>query len=459
MHRVPNERQRLLGFTILAGVFCGLAAVAFHLTIERFESLFIDRANAAPGYSFIFWTIVSPCLGGLFAGIGLTYFGPAAAGSGIPQVEVAYAVRNGYVTIRETIGKFILCAVQIGSGASLGLEGPTVQICAGVSSMLARAARLSPQNCRRMTSVGMAAGIAAAFNAPIAAITFTIEELVGELDQTMLSGVIVAAAVSAVVERSILGRNPVFQIQRTYTFLSSQWTSLFWYALLGLLAAVVSVAFTDALLGLRARFKRLTRVPKWVQPSIGGLATGAMAAFALYFFHLNGIAGDPYRTLTLALTGTMPVLLMVVYCVLKLAATVCSYSSGGSGGIFAPALFMGAMLGGSVGYLDVTIFHHSTDAIGAFALVGMGAVFAGIIRAPMTSVLIVFEMTGSYGLVLPLMIANMTAFALARYWRETSIYTALLAQDGIHLPHGNDRHEPPPPEPLDITALPVDASS
>jgi len=459
MHRVPNERQRLLGFTILAGVFCGLAAVAFHLTIERFESLFIDRANAAPGYSFIFWTIVSPCLGGLFAGIGLTYFVPAAAGSGIPQVEVAYAVRNGYVTIRETIGKFILCAVQIGSGASLGLEGPTVQICAGVSSMLARAARLSPQNCRRMTSVGMAAGIAAAFNAPIAAITFTIEELVGELDQTMLSGVIVAAAVSAVVERSILGRNPVFQIQRTYTFLSSQWTSLFWYALLGLLAAVVSVAFTDALLGLRVRFKRLTRVPKWVQPSIGGLATGAMAAFALYFFHLNGIAGDPYRTLTLALTGTMPVLLMVVYCVLKLAATVCSYSSGGSGGIFAPALFMGAMLGGSVGYLDVTIFHHSTDAIGAFALVGMGAVFAGIIRAPMTSVLIVFEMTGSYGLVLPLMIANMTAFALARYWRETSIYTALLAQDGIHLPHGNDRHEPPPPEPLDITALPVDASS
>ena len=459
IRRVPNERQRLLGFTILAGVFCGLAAVAFHLTIEHFEALFIDRANAAPGYGFIFWTIVTPCLGGLFAGIGLTYFVPAAAGSGIPQVEVAYAVRNGYITFRETIGKFILCAVQIGSGASLGLEGPTVQICAGVSSMLARAARLSPQNCRRMTSVGMAAGIAAAFNAPIAAITFTIEELVGELDQTMLTGVIVAAAVSAVVERSILGRNPVFQIQRTYTFLSSQWTSLFWYALLGLLAAIVSVAFTDALLSLRARFKRLTHVPKWVQPSIGGLATGAMAAFALYFFHLNGIAGDPFKTLTLALTGTMPVLFMVVYCVLKLAATVCSYSSGGSGGIFAPALFMGAMLGGSVGYLDVTIFHHSTDAIGAFALVGMGAVFAGIIRAPMTSVLIVFEMTGGYGLVLPLMIANMTAFALARYWRETSIYTALLAQDGIHLPHGNDHHEPPPPEPLDTTASPVDASS
>jgi CIC family chloride channel protein len=139
----------------------------------------------------------------------------------------------------------------------------------------------------------------------------------------------------------------------------------------------------------------------------------------------------------------MPVLFMAAFCVLKLAATVCSYSSGGSGGIFAPALFMGAMLGGAVGYLDVSIFHHSNDAIGAFAVVGMGAVFAGIVRAPMTSILIVFEMTGGYGMVLPLMIANMSAFALARYWRYTPIYEALLEQDGIELPHGTGPPEHP----------------
>jgi CIC family chloride channel protein len=139
----------------------------------------------------------------------------------------------------------------------------------------------------------------------------------------------------------------------------------------------------------------------------------------------------------------MPVVFMAVFCVLKLLATVCSYSSGGSGGIFAPSLFMGAMLGGSVGYLDVTVFHHSTDAIGAFAVVGMGAVFAGIVRAPMTSVLIVFEMTGGYGLVLPLMIANMTAFALARHWRPIPVYEALLAQDGIDLPHRSSPFCPP----------------
>ncbi|MGA9672071.1 MAG: chloride channel protein [Terracidiphilus sp.] len=437
---MPNEQQRLLAVTILAGGLCGLAAVAFHLSIMGLESLLIDHANSTPGDSWIWWTILSPTIGGLVAGVGLTYFAPAAAGSGIPQVKVAYTLRYGMVTVRETIGKFVLCALQIGSGASLGLEGPTVQVCAGVSSMLARVARLGPKNSRRMASVGMAAGIAAAFNAPIAAVTFTLEELIGDLDQTMLSGVIVAAALAAVVEHSILGSNPVFHVQANYTLTNA--SSLVWYALLGLLAAIVSIAFTDSLLALRLWFRGLTGVPRWVQPAIGGAATGGMAVVALELFHLNGIAGDPYKTLTLALTGKMTVTAMAVFCALKLAATVCSYSSGGSGGIFAPSLFMGGMLGGAVGYLDVTVFQHSADSIGAFAVVGMGAVFAGIVRAPMTSILIIFEMTGGYGLVLPLMIANMSAFALARHWRRTPVYEALLAQDDIYLPHGGGPTDP-----------------
>jgi CIC family chloride channel protein len=283
-----------------------------------------------------------------------------------------------------------------------------------------------------MASVGMAAGIAAAFNAPIAAVTFTLEELIGDLDQTMLSGVIVAAALAAVVEHLFMGANPIFHVPRAFEF--GKASSLVWYALLGLLAAIVSVAFTDSLLGLRAWFKRLQRIPKWLQPALGGAATGSFAVVALWMFHLGGIAGDPYKTLTQAFSGTIPVTAMIVLCVLKLAATVTSYSSGGAGGIFAPALFMGGMLGGAVGYLDVAIFHHTADSIGAFAVVGMGAVFAGIVRAPMTSILIIFEMTGGYGLVLPLMIANMSAFALARHWRHTPIYEALLEQDGIHLP-------------------------
>ena len=252
VRRMPNEQQRLLALTIIAGGLCGLAAVAFHLCIAGLEKLLINQANAAPGHTWVFWTILTPGLGGLVVGLGLVYWSPAAAGSGIPQVEVAFALRSGLVSIRETVAKFVLCALQIGSGASLGLEGPTVQICAGVSSMLARAARLSPQFHRRMASVGMAAGIAAAFNAPIAAITFTLEELIGDLDQTMLSGVIVAAALAAVVEHSILGSNPVFHVSRTYQLGNA--SSLVWYALLGILAAVVSVTFTVALLRLRLKF-------------------------------------------------------------------------------------------------------------------------------------------------------------------------------------------------------------
>ena len=440
LRRLPNERQRLLAVTILAGGLCGLAAVAFHLSIMGLEVILIGHANAAPGHSWIWWTIVSPTVGGLIAGIGLTYFVPAAAGSGIPQVKVAYTLRYGLVSIRETIGKFVLCALQIGSGASLGLEGPTVQVCAGVSSLLARMARLGPKNSRRLASVGMAAGIAAAFNAPIAAVTFTLEELIGDLDQTMLSGVIVAAALAAVVEHSILGSNPVFHVQGNYAL--DKYSSLVWYAVLGLLAAIVSVVFTDSLLGIRAWFRRLTGVPRWVHPALGGAATGGMAVAALALFHLNGIAGDPYKTLTLALTGKMTVTAMAVFCVLKLAATVSSYSSGGSGGIFAPSLIMGGMLGGAIGFLDVIVFNHPTDSIGAFAVVGMGAVFAGIVRAPMTSVLIIFEMTGGYGLVLPLMIANMSAFALARHWRHIPVYEALLAQDDIYLPHSGRPLDP-----------------
>ena len=443
--RLPDERQRLLALTIVAGGLCGLAACAFHLSVAAIEGLLIERAAAGAAspsnHLWIVWTILCPALGGLVCGLGLYFLVPAAAGSGIPQVKVAFMRRSGFIAVRDTIGKFVLCAMQIGSGGSLGVEGPTVHICAGVSNLLARAARLNPENRRRMASVGMAAGIAAAFNAPIAAVTFTLEELIGDLDQTMLSGVIVAAALAAVVEHIVMGANPIFHVPHAFEF--GKASSLVWYALLGFLAAIVSVAFTDSLLGVRAWFKQLNSVPRWLHPALGGAATGGMAVAALVFFHLGGIAGDPYKTLTLAFGGTIPVLTMVVLCVLKLGATVTSYSSGGAGGIFAPSLFMGGMLGGAVGYLDVTVFHHTTDSIGAFAVVGMGAVFAGIVRAPMTSILIIFEMTGGYGLVLPLMIANMSAFALARHWRRTPVYDALLEQDGIYL------HEPPEPVPAD----------
>ncbi|MFL6373679.1 MAG: chloride channel protein [Pyrinomonadaceae bacterium] len=429
---LPSESQRVFALTLIVGAACGVAAVAFHLSIIWAEELLISRATASEHYGWL--AILTPVAGGLLGGALLTYVVPGARGSGIPQVKTAFAVKGGRLPLRDVIGKFLIGVVQIGSGASLGREGPTVHICAGLASVLGRTFALSQKNLKRLLPVGAAAGIAAAFNAPIAAVTFTIEEVVGDLDQTVLSGVIVAAAIAAAIERGILGEHPVFTIVESYGLRHA--SSLFFYALLGIAGGGVSLAFSESLLRLRSGFKSLSFIPEWMKPAIGGLVTGILIVIAIRFLGANGINGGGYDTLSTALAGTLPLKVLAALCVMKLVATVFSYSSGGAGGIFAPALFIGGMLGGIVGIIDKMALGHAENEVGAFALVGMGAVFAGVVRAPITSVLIIFEMTGSYGLILPLMIANMTSYALARHFRPLPIYDALLEQDNIRLPHG-----------------------
>ena len=434
---LPGEAQHLFALTLVVGVVCGFAAVAFHLAIRAAEALLIERAIAQPGTRWMWWTVLTPTLGGLVAGALLTWIVPGARGSGIPQVKAAYASEVGRVRFRDAVGKFVIGALQIGSGASLGREGPTVQICAGATSLLARATGLPPRNMRRLTPVGVAAGIAAAFNAPIAAVTFTIEEIVGTLDNTVLSGVVVAAALAAVIERGVLGVHPVIEVDKSYGLEHA--SSLLTYALLGVAAALVSVAFSEGLLQLRLGFRKLRAIPAWAHPAVGGLVTGVGAVIMLRWLNVSGVTGGGYDTLGRALAGELGLRVLLALCAVKLIATVFSYSSGGAGGIFAPALFVGAMLGGAFGYADVALFDHGHKQLGSFALVGMGAVFAGVIRAPITSVLIIFEMTGGYGLVLPLMLANMTSYALARSLRPEPIYEALLAQDGVELPRAAER--------------------
>ncbi|MEZ5427733.1 MAG: chloride channel protein [Pyrinomonadaceae bacterium] len=430
---IPSESQRVFGLTLIIGVVCGLAAVAFHLTIRFAEDHLIEAAMNSPGYRWIWLTILVPVVGGLICGWFLEKVVPDARGSGIPQVKTAYVIRGGKMRFRVAIGKFLISALQIGSGASLGREGPTVQICAGIAAFFGRIAALSRQNLARLLPVGAAAGIAAAFNAPIAAVTFTIEEIVGDLDQTILSGVVVAAALAAVVERGILGEHPIFNIPGNYGLHHP--SSLLFYGMLGIAASLVSVAFTDSLLYLRRKFQTLQSVPVWARPSIGGAVTGLLTVGAITWFNTRGITGGGYDTLSEALSGKLAVQVMIALCALKLVATVFSYASGGAGGIFAPALFIGAMLGGVFGILDVRILGHGSNEFGAFALVGMGAVFAGIIRAPITSVIIIFEMTGAYSLILPLMVANTISYILAQRQRPKPIYEALLEQDGVTMPH------------------------
>lgn len=429
---LPTEEGRLLLLTTSIGAICGLTAVLFHLAIGVAERLFIERSLSASGHSWIVWTIVTPTLGALLCGIVLDRYLPEARGSGIPQVKVVYTIKSGRIRLRDALGKLGIATVQIGTGSSVGREGPTVYICAGIASALGRLFAISPVNLRRLIPVGAAAGIAAAFNAPIAAVTFTLEELVGALDQTMLAGIVVAAAFAAIIERTVLGGHPVFHVDHPYDL--THVSSVVTYVALGIAAAVVGTIFTRGLLAVRARFQRMTLLPRFAQPAVGGLVTGVLAVVALALLKTRGVTGDGYAALLEALDGKLAIEVLVVMCAFKIVSTISSYSSGGAGGIFAPALFIGAMLGGAFGTLDQWLLGHPDTQTGAFALVGMGAVFAAVIRAPITSILIIFEMTNGYGLILPLMISNMTAYFLARRWSPKPIYEALLEQDGITLP-------------------------
>jgi CIC family chloride channel protein len=256
----------------------------------------------------------------------------------------------------------------------------------------------------------------------------------------VLSGVIVAAALAAVIERSLMGENAVFSVPESYGLRHA--SSLLLYAGIGLAAAVASTVFTESLLKLRARMRRVSAVPRWAHPSIGGAVTGALAVVGMLTLHTEGVAGGGYATLGQALNGHLVWWVLLGLSALKLIATVASYSTGGAGGIFAPTLFIGGTLGGAIGVLDTTWFGHTDQPMGAFALVGMGAMFAGVVRAPMTSVLIIIEMTHGYSLILPLMIANMTAYVLARRYRPQPIYEALLEQDGVKLGHSAEAGDP-----------------
>ncbi|HVV81848.1 MAG TPA: chloride channel protein [Kofleriaceae bacterium] len=445
----PSERQRLFGLTVAIGGVCGLTAVAFHLTIGFIARHAVDRAYAATNHVGMMWVVAVPALGALVSGIVLYYFAPGARGSGIPQVKVAYVMGGGRMRFRDAASKFVLAALQLGTGSSLGREGPTVQICAGVASWMGRAARIAAQNIRLLLPVGAAAGVAAAFNAPLAAVTFTIEEIIGTLDPTMLSGVVVAAAFAAVIEHGVLGADPVLGVPSGYRLYHPE--SLLFYGVLGVAAAVASMAFNGALLGLRRWFSGWSAMPGWARPAIGGLCAGLLGLGALVLVHERGIDGGGYTTLASALSGNVTFKALLVLGAFKLAATAFSYGSGGSGGLFAPSLFVGGMLGGLVGGLDMVAFGHPHAEVGAFALVGMGAVFAGVVRAPITSILIIVEMTGGYELVLPLMLANVTAYGIARHFQPVPIYDALLIQDGIDLHRGRgddllDQVVLPPPE-------------
>jgi CIC family chloride channel protein len=421
-----REEQVFLVLTLLIGALVGLMAVAFILLTERVGTRLYPVGGAA-------WhRVLIPVAGSLVMGYLLYRYFPDARGSGIPQTKAALYAREGRITAATMLGKFFCTSATLASGIPLGREGPTVQVGAGIASVLGRHLGLRPEKVKALIPVAAAAAIAAAFNTPLAAVLFALEEIVGDLHAPVLGSVVLASATSWGVLRLLLGNDPLFKVPQYQ--LVNPWEFVI-YAVLGVAGGLLSVAFTKLLLALRERFLRFPRKTLPFQPVVGGVVVGAMGWF------VPQVLGVGYEHVGAALNGGMALRLMLLLLVLKLFAVTTSYASGNAGGIFGPSLFLGAMLGGAIGTVAHNVFPNHVATAGAYALVGMGTAFAGIIRAPMTSVVMIFEITRDYAVIVPLMISNLVSFFISSRLQKQSIYESLARQDGIHLPTAESREK------------------
>jgi chloride channel protein, CIC family len=414
-----RENQVFLILTIVIGVICGLSAVLFTVAIEQTSHRLF---GLAPSRLRLF---AVPPLMSIITGILLAKVFPDVRGSGVPQTESAYHLAGGVIPTRVPFGKFLTGVLCIGSGHSMGREGPSVQIGAGLASLIGRWLRLSPQRVRDLVPVGAAGALAAAFNTPVAAVLFALEEIIGDMNAALLGSTVVASVAAVIVERSILGNEPLFHVP-IYRLVHP--AELLAYAALGVIGGIASLIFCKTLLALRGAFLRMPQSTKWMQPAIGGLVIGIILLYS------PAIMGVGYEYVDQALNGGLLLKTMAILCVLKMGATIVSYASGNAGGIFAPSLYIGAMAGGAVGFIVHRIAPFPTGDPGAYALVGMGTLFAGIVRAPMTSVFMIFEITQDYQILVPLMVANLLSFMISKRYQPLPVYHALLHQDGIHLP-------------------------
>jgi len=419
-----REDQVFLALALVIGALTGLAVVAFIVLTEH-----LGMRLYPPGSSQ--WRrLVFPVAGSLGVGYLLYRYFPYARGSGVPQTKAALYAREGRITARTVFGKFFCTATTLASGIPLGREGPSVQVGAGIASVLGRTLGLRREKIKALVPVGAAAAIAAAFNTPLAAVLFALEEIVGDLHAPVLGSAVLASVTSWAVLRALLGNNPLFKVPEYQLVHPAEFAI---YAVLGVAGGFVSVVFTRMLLAMRNRFLRLSQSTVWVQPLAGGLLVGLMGWF------VPQVLGVGYTYVGQVLNGSMMLRLMLLLLLLKLIGVTASYASGNAGGIFGPALFIGAMLGGVIGTFAHNWFPAYTATSGAYALVGMGTAFAGIVRAPMTSVVMIFEMTRDYAVIVPLMISNLVSLFIASKFQPTPIYEALAIQDGIHLPSTESR--------------------
>ena len=423
-----REDNLFLLLAVVIGLFSGLAVVCFRIAIDL-TSLTLLGSAAAPGPLRV---ILVPTLVGLpVAFLALRFF-PRVRGSGVTQTKSAVYIYDGYIPFSTVIGKFIICALAIGSGQSLGPEDPSLQMGAGIASVLGRWLRLSRENVRLIAPVGAAAGLAAAFNSPVAAVLFVIEEVIGTWSGGVLGAIVLAAVSSVVVERFFLGSEPLFQIP-PYRMVHS--LELVGYAVLGVVGGLSSLVFVKLLVFMRPRLKAWPRWTYYLQPSLAGLIIGIIG------LKFPQVMGAGYQYMDQAMHGQFVWQVLVALALLKVLATSLSVSSGVPGGMFAPTLFIGAMMGAAVGAAQHRFFPGFSGPLGSYALVGMGTLFAGFLRVPMTSVFMVLEISGNYSIILPVLISNTVAYLISRSFQPTPVFDLLTRQDGLDLPSMEETRE------------------
>lgn len=419
-----REDQVFLALTIVIGALAGLAVVAFILLTERLGARLYPSGVSA-------WRrLFGPMAGALGMGFVLARFFPDARGNGVVQTKAALYTPEGRITLHSILGKFFCTSVTLASGIPLGPEGPSVAVGAGIASVLGRKLGLSAEKVRSLLPVGAAAAIAAAFNTPIAAVLFSLEEIIGDLHAPVLGSVVLASATAWMVLRVLLGNEPLFHVPQ-YELVHPLEFGV--YAVLGIAGGAISGILIRSLLWVRARFKQLPASTLWIQPLAGGALVGLAGLL------VPQVLGVGYTHVSALLNGNMAIKLAALLVVIKLITVVASSGSGNAGGLFAPTLFIGAMLGGAVGGVAHLLLPKFTATAGAYALVGMGAAFAGIIRTPMTSVVLVFEVTRDYTIIVPLMIANLVSYFVSKKFHPETLYDGLSRQEGIHLPAAETR--------------------
>lgn len=458
--RLPalSDSRALVALALLTGLGAGVGAIAFRYLIEGVTRLFSGHADySAAGHAAnphvpwlgIFFVVLAPVIGGLLYGPLVARFAPEARGHGVPEVMLAVARGGGRIRPQVPAVKALASALCIGSGGSVGREGPIVQIGAALGSTIGQLARLPEQRLRLLVACGAAGGIAATFNAPIAGVFFALEVILRDFDADSFGLVVLSSVVASALARAVVGSETFLHLP---SFALQSPLELVLYALLGALAGVVGVLFIRVLYGSEDVADRLWRGPAWARPAVGGILLG------LLLLALPQMYGVGYPVLGDAVDGRYALAFVALLLVGKIAATSLTIAIGGSGGVFAPSLFVGAMLGAAIGQVAHALLPGLTAPAGAYALVGMGAVFAGTARAPITAVIIVFELTGEYAVILPLMLAIVLAATVSSKLSRDTIYTLKLRRRGIDIerPRGEDlmrtvtvsRAMHPPPVPL-----------